>query len=203
MKDSRTEKTRNRLHQRCVQLISRFLILSVSQFLFSCDDAENSIYRGYACYFIFDTTLHPAPCQLTTALGNPGQFMTIKTGLVQGVRHIQTTRNYDQAREDIALTTRLEADTRCILGASNAIIIGRSSYTGILVCYEGQCSNCLSDLGGSTYPLTWSANGQQLTCARCHRVYDVNNGVVAAGDGGRQLYTYNVAFDGAVLRAWN
>lgn len=175
-----------------------FLVLFMA-----CDDVENSVYRGHACYFIFDATLHPAPCQLTAALGNPGHFMTVRAKMVSGVRHILTTRNYDQAEEDIALTTKKENSTRCLLGASNAIIIGRSSYTGMFVCYEGQCANCLDQYGGTSYPLTWSPNGQQLQCARCKRSYDVNNGVVAQGEGGRQLYTYNAAFDGAVLRAWN
>ncbi len=86
---------------------------------------------------------------------------------------------------------------------NNAIIVGRSSYTGLLMAYEGQCPNCLTDFGGISYPLTWTKNGLQVECARCHRSYDINNGVVAAGDGGRQLYTYNIALDGAVLRAWN
>jgi len=129
--------------------------------------------------------------------------MMIKTTMSGGIRHLQTTRNYDKATEDIPLTTKRETDTRCQLGANNAIIIGRSSYTGIFACYEGQCSNCLDQFGGTNYPLTWSANGQQLSCARCHRTYDVNNGVVASGEGGRQLFTYNVAFDGSILRAWN
>lgn len=169
----------------------------------ACDTAENSIYRGHACYFIFDTTIHPAPCQLTVALGNTGQFMIIKTSLVKGVRHIQTTRNYDQATEDIALTTQKESNTSCILGANNAIIVGRSNYTGLLMAYEGQCPNCLNDFGGTNYPLTWSQNGLQLHCSRCQRAYDVSNGVVAAGEGGHPLYTYNAAFDGAILRAWN
>ena len=61
----------------------------------------------------------------------------------------------------------------------------------------------MSAYGGTNYPLTWSKNGLRLSCARCQRSYDVSNGVVAEGEGGHQLYTYNVAFDGAVLRAWN
>ena len=185
---------------------SHFLILSIlsfSPFLLSCGDVENSIYQGHRCYFVFDTTLHPQPCQLTTVLGNPGQFVTVSSSMVSGVRHIQTVRNYDQAREDVPLTTKPETQTACLLGAGNAIIVGRSSYTGLLMAYEGQCPNCLSAYGGTSYPLTWTASGLQLRCARCQRCYDVNNGVVAQGDGGHQLYIYNAAFDGALLRAWN
>ncbi len=175
-----------------------FLIL-----ILACDDAEDSIYRGHRCYFIFDTTLHPAPCHLTAALGNSGHFLIVKTRMAQGVRHIMTTRNYDQATEDVTLSTVKETQTNCELGAGGTIIIGRSSYTGLLVAYEGQCANCLDNYGGTNHPLTWTQNGQQLTCARCKRYYDVNNGVVASGDAGRQLYIYNAAFDGAILRAWN
>ncbi len=181
----------------------KLAVLTMCLLLWACDDAENSIYRGHACYFIFDTALHPMPCQLTMALSNPGHFHTVSATMSGGIRHIKATRNYDHSTEDIPLTTKKENDTRCLLGANNAIVVGRSSYTGMLVCYEGQCANCLDQYGGNSYPLTWSTNGQQLECARCHRCYDVNNGVVAQGEGGRQLYQYNAAFDGTLLRAWN
>ena len=128
----------------------------------ACSDVEDSVYRDHACYFAFDTALHPLPCHLTSALGNTGQFLKVSTRMVSGVRHIMTTRNYDQQTEDIMLTTKKENETRCILGANNAIIIGRSNYTGYLICYEGQCPNCMKDFGGNNYPLTWNANGLLL-----------------------------------------
>lgn len=168
-----------------------------------CTNIENSIYQGHKCFFVFDATLHPAPCQLTLALGNSGHFLTVSTTMKNGLRHIKTVRNYDLATEDIPITTQREANTACLLGANNAVIVGRSSYSGLFVAYEGQCANCLRDYGGINYPLTWTKNGQHLYCARCQRSYDVNNGVVASGEGGRQLYTYNIDFDGAVLRVWN
>lgn len=171
--------------------------------LSACGKIENSVYRNHRCYFVFDTTLHAADCHLTTAMGNTGHFLIVKSSMVSGIRHIQTTRNYDKAVEDTPLTTQKEAQTACLLGANNAIVIGRSNYTGLLMAYEGQCPNCLNDFGGTNYPLTWNDNGQQLNCARCKRSYDVNNGVVAAGEGGHQLYTYNAAFDGVLIRAWN
>ncbi len=180
----------------------RLCLLLLLPLLMACNE-ENSIYRDYRCYFVFDTTLHPAPCQLTTILGNPGQFAIVTSYMSSGIRHIKTQRNYDQATEDVKLSTAKENQTSCLLGAGGAIIIGRSSYTQLLMAYEGQCANCLNNFGGTSYPLTWSKNGQQLYCARCKRSYDANNGVVASGEGGHQLYVYNVAFDGALLRAWN
>ena len=181
----------------------KLALLTICLLLWACDDAENSIYRGHACYFIFDTSLHPIPCQLTAAMGNPGQFLIVSTTMSNGMRHIHTTRNYDHATEDIPLTAQKETNTRCSLGANNAIILGRSSYTNLLMAYEGQCPNCLDNLGGTNHPLAFTANGMQLQCRRCQRSYDVNNGVVAAGEGGHQLYTYNARFDGTLIRAWN
>ena len=178
-------------------------LISGFSLLFTACDEENSIFRDYACYFVFDTTLHPAPCQLTTILGNPGHFAIVKTSMKSGIRHLQTTRNYDHAVEDVALTTKRESETRCLLGANNAIIIGRSSYTNLFVCYEGQCPNCLNNFSGTNFPLTWNSNGQQLTCARCHRTYDPNNGIATSGEGGHPLYTYNIALENGILRAWN
>ena len=83
------------------------------------------------------------------------------------------------------------------------IIIGTSTYDFTLLAWDGQCPNCLSDYGGYNYPLTWQDNGLQLHCAKCNRSYDVNNGVVAEGAGGRQLLKYNAALDGSIIRAWN
>ncbi len=183
--------------------VCSYVVISVMLLLCQACNEENSVYRDYKCYFVFDMSLHPAPCHLTSAMGNTGHFLIVKAKLASGIRHIVTTRNYDHAEETVKLSAVIENQTRCLLGANNAIIIGRSSYTGLIMAYEGQCANCLSDYGGTSYPLTWSDNGQQLYCSHCKRSYDVNNGTVASGDPGRQLYTYNAAFDGTLLRAWN
>lgn len=171
--------------------------------LLSACEAETNISRDYRCYFTFDTSLHPLPCQLTAILNNPGHFCKIETNVVNGVRHLKTTRNYDNATEDILIRTEPETQIPYAFGANNCIIIGTSSYDNRLIAYDGQCPNCLADKGGTAYPLTWQKNGLQLHCGKCSRSYDVNNGVVADGDGGRQLLSYYAAFDGRLLRAWN
>ena len=192
----KTTKRVNRLFKGCL-LAFVFLLIPLS-----CEKIENSVYRKYKCHFVFDTRLH-VTCHLTLAMGNTGCFLIVKSVMISGIRHIQTTRNYDKASEDIPLATVPEEQTACLLGANNAIVIGRSNYTGLLMAYEGQCPNCLDNYGGTNYPLTWNDNGLRLECARCKRGYDVNNGVVAAGEGGRQLYVYNASFDGAILKVWN
>lgn len=170
--------------------------------LFSCT-ADESISHNYRCSFVFDTTLHPLPCQLTGILGNSGHFCKVSTSLSQGVTHLKTTRNYDGATEDVALSTAKESQINFALGANNSLIIGTSAYDFTLRAYDGQCPNCLNDYSGINYPLTWKNNGQQLYCAKCGRSYDVNNGVVADGASGRQLLMYMASYDGSVLRAWN
>ena len=171
--------------------------------LFAACTADESISRDYRCSFVFDTTLHPLPCQLTGIVGNSGHFCKVSTYLSQGVTYLKTTRNYDGATEDIALTTAKESQIHFALGANNSLIIGTSTYDFTIKAYDGQCPNCLSDYNGINYPLTWQNNGQQLHCAKCGRSYDVNNGVVVEGASGRQLLTYMAAYDGSVLRAWN
>jgi len=180
----------------------RKLLLTGVILLMACG-GEDNIYRDYRCNFIFDTSLHPLPCQLTAIMGNPGHFCTVESSIVGGVRHLKTTRNYDNATEDVILRTEKERLITFALGVSNSIIIGTSSYENRLTCYDGQCPNCVTDYNGTNYPLSWRQNGLQLYCGKCKRSYDVNNGVVADGEGGRQLFTYYAGFDGTLLRAWN
>lgn len=186
------------MSNRLIVCLSICLIVCMS----SCN-SEDAVYREYQCYFIFDTQLHPQPCQLTGILGNPGHFCKIEASLEKGVRHLKTTRNYDGAVEDVPLTTDRENQYRCALGANNCIIIGTSVYDNILIAYDGQCSNCLEQYGGTRYPLSWQKGGTQLHCNKCDRTYDVNNGTVVSDGGGRQLYRYQAGFDGQMIRAWN
>ena len=182
----------------------RLLAGLVCVLLMACE-ADDSISRSYRCSFIFDTSLHPLPCQLTGILGNNGHFCQVNTYVAaDGIRHIKTTRNYDGATEDVALTTAKEAQFGYYLGANDCIIVGISSYDFRLVAYDGQCPNCLADYNGTSYPLTWQGNGQQLHCAKCSRSYDVNNGAIADGPAGRkELLHYQAALDGYIIRAWN
>ena len=186
------------------KILFTFLPFYLLIFLLSACNANDSISRENRCSFIFDTTLHPLPCHLTGILGNSGHFCKVETYVDnQGIRHLKTTRNYDGAKDDVALTTAREAQFNYYLGANDCIIIGTSTYDFTLVAWDGQCPNCLSEFGGYSYPLTWQNNGQQLRCARCNRNYDVNNGVVTDGASGRQLLRYIAALQDGNLIARN
>ena len=182
--------------------MKKAIVLFISLLLIACQ-AEDAIYREYRCYFLFDTVLHPMPCLLTSIIGNPGQFCKVEATLEKNARHLNATRNYDGATENILLRTDRENQQSCVLGAGNCIIIGTSSYDNTFLAYEGQCANCLNQYGGTRYPLSWQNNGQQLHCNKCGRTYDVNNGTVVSEEGGKQLYRYQAAFDGQMIRAWN
>lgn len=182
----------------------RKTIVFMMGLMFAACTADDSISRSYRCNFVFDTSLHPLPCQLTGILGNNGHFCKVEHRVVKGITHLKTTRNYDGATEDIELVTAKESQISYALGANNCIIIGTSSYDFSLVAYDGQCPNCLADYNGTNYPLTWQNSGQQLHCAKCGRSYDVNNGAIADGPAGQKgLLRYMAAYDGTVLRAWN
>ena len=181
----------------------RLLTILTCVLLVTACGKDSTISRDYRCFFVFDTSLHPLPCQLTGIVGSNGHFMQVSMSYRQGVNHLHTVRNYDNATDDVVLSTAKENQVSYSLGANNSIIIGTSSYDFVLLCFDGQCANCMETYGGTSYPLTWSNNGLRLYCAKCKRSYDVNNGVVADGEPGRQLYRYQAALDGPVLRAWN
>ena len=182
--------------------MKRWLSVLLCTLLMACA-ADDYIYRKYPCFFVFDTSLHRLPCQLTAALSSTGQFVKVETFVEQGVRQLKTTRNYDNHVEFIRLSTEGESRRSYALGANNCIIVGMSSYDNMLIAYEGQCSNCLENFGGRRYPLTWQNNGSYLHCDKCNRTYNVNNGVVAEGTAGIGLFRYRVGFDGAFLSVSN
>ena len=72
--------------------MKRILSLLLIAVLTACTGEEN-IYREYECYLVFDTFLHPLPCQLTASMSSIGTFMKIETHVDKGVRHLNTTRN--------------------------------------------------------------------------------------------------------------
>ena len=54
--------------------------------LLAACNAEDAVYREYRCYFLFDTQLHPIPCQLTGILGNPGHFCKVEASQEKGIQ---------------------------------------------------------------------------------------------------------------------
>lgn len=149
--------------RKTANIMAGFFTLIVSLFTLTSCQADDAISRDYRCFFIFDTSLHPLPCQLTGILGNTGHFCTIEASHRDGYRQLNTVRNFDGNAETILITTAKENQPGIALGANNRIIVGTSSYDFVLIAYDGQCANCLSNFGGTSYPSPGSRAGSVST----------------------------------------
>ena len=168
-------------------------------------DADNEYGSPYACSFVFFASYHPTSL-LTLALGNPGTFATVVPKTEQGVTHLVLTTNYGK-QEDLPMVTEKENSrlNYSSMGANRRLIIGCSKFNG-MKAYDGQCSNCLINLGGLNYPLQWTDDGEFLRCDKCHRVYDPNAGgmpVENGQKGDRSLYQYAIQYNGETLHVYN
>ena len=67
--------------------MKRFLTLALCTLLMACTGEEN-IYREYECYFVFDTFLHPSPCQLTATVGELVQSVKMEKAVDADARHL-------------------------------------------------------------------------------------------------------------------
>ena len=165
-----------------------------------CDNIEEAgsfdLYK-LQCNFVFDTSLHPLPCLFTNILDNPGHFCKITIQIRNDIKYLHITRNYDNAVEDIPLTTEIENQYNYTLGINNCIIVGKSSYDNILVAYDGCCPSC------NDKQLQWTNNGNQLYCDDWKLSYDVNNGICISDENEQGLYKLRCTYDGTILRVWN
>lgn len=166
--------------------IQRVLAVMAVFVLCACN-AENEYSRDYQCHFIFYPQHHPQSV-LYGILQNPGVFARVSVQKQQGINHVIVVPNTGAKSENIALTTEIENNRiTYLMGANNAIIIGCDTNMQP-VAFDGQCRNCLENYSTTNYPLSWSDNGRTVTCAKCHRVYNLNaNGTCSDG---KPLYKY-------------
>ena len=165
-------------------------LLLLSIFLVSCDKVEQS-YSNYVARFSFTPT-NIVP-QLNAALNNPGQFCTITARNAQYVFHSPGIR------EDYKYTlTELDKKAGYVMGLSGFIVgvpimAEQLSAQSSVVCFDLACPNCYEE-ASITRDLTLLEN-QQAKCARCGRLYDLNNqGIIADGAQGKSLYRYRVQY---------
>ena len=190
--------------------VKTIVMLFALMALCSCG-AEDSYSRKFLCQFTFLTQNHPGNT-LEVALTGSGTFTFVKASSEHGVWHILSNpndaRNYT---ENIAITSAIEKQyaTYSNLGANNGIIIGHTNFSG-LVAYDRQCPNCISQYGGTYYPLAWDAtNYQHVICSKCHRTYDLEYGGVLDGASGERLMQYPISYSvytsgsGMIIRVQN
>ena len=175
------------------------VMLFISILLLVSCDAEDLISTRFPCSFYFNPTLHQGS-SIETALLNPGcyTFISVKN---DGIWHIYSTLNDGRNfTEDIKITTdRTEGwDNRIkthALGANNGIIIGRSNFQG-LVAWDRQCPNCITQYGGTNYPLELNGIRQSVMCKKCKRTYSLDTGAITEGAEGEALMRYGISYDG-------
>lgn len=165
----------------------------------SCSDTEEQYTTEYTCYFTFSTQLHPTSL-LTRVLDNPGSYVRVDVKLVSGAHRLYIYSNNGKDEEEVAVTTDKENYLIGTVGANSSIMVGCSTFNGAKA-YDSQCPNCLSDYTGSSYPLTWTANGQAVECAKCGRTYELNYD--GRTDNGKALLQYKVSYDGSTLSVHN
>lgn len=162
-------------------------------------DAEDLISTRFPCSFYFNPTLHKGS-SIETALLNPGcyTFISVKN---LGVWHIYSTLNDGRnITEDIKITTdRIEGWDNHIktrpLGANNGIIIGLSNFQG-KVAWDRQCPNCITQYGGTNYPLELNGIRQSVMCKKCKRTYSLETGAITEGAKGEALMGYGIDYKG-------
>ena len=144
--------------------------------LFSCH-AEENISHKYLCRFAFTYGLHPTS-KLVTAVKNPGYFVSVSMGRVNGLQHVYVSPADGTGDEDIALTTEPENSITYELGAYNGILLGSTNFSGP-TAFDQQCPNCLEQYGRVGFPLTWvTAKALSVECKKCGRTYSLETGAL-------------------------
>lgn len=177
--------------------VKRLLVIGLCALLLtSCDDAEQQYSMEYPVSFTFNTTLHPTS-MLTRLRENSNAFVILEANNKQGAWQLNMISNNGGDTESILLTTDRENNSIRALGANNSIIIGclfgidvNSPYS--YVAYDRQCRYCLENSTTRNAPLSFTSNGQGLSCAKCKRTYFLNTGI---SNDGQRLYTYHARYD--------
>lgn len=84
-------------------------------------------------------------------------------------------------------------------GRVGGFIVGHTSmissrFPNQVVCYDMVCSNCYEGLSVSRALNLLS--GARAQCAKCQRIYDLNElGMVISEGGGRSLFRYSVSYN--------
>ena len=183
-------------HQAMPSTLLSFLLVSSSLVSLSSCDAEDTISRKFACQFTFMTQNH-AGNTLETALNGYGTYTFVSASYQKGIWHIYSTPNDGKDKtEDIPITAANEKQytNATNLGANNGIIMGHTNFGG-MVAYDRQCPNCISQYAGTNYPLNWyESNRQMVTCAKCHRIYNLEYGSIEEGEKGERLMQYMISY---------
>ena len=166
--------------------------------LVSCKDEISGTYSTkYPVRFYFDVA---QSAELFNAIGNPGQFVTIRK--IEG--KVKITNMVGQSH-DYALSQIGAKEFEFGLGG---LIVGTSSTPNMsngldILAYDLSCPSC----DRQSYRLTVKDNGTAL-CSHCGNSYDLNNygWILTATDATKEqrgLYRYRVFYNGTSINVNN
>lgn len=158
----------------------------------ACSDDTDTLYANLRAFLRYNKVATTP--QLFTAVNNPGMFCTVS---FPNGRYVFTdadgrSTTYQPVAGDVSY-----GRPECVAG----FIIGRPaipdmSGTMSVTAYDLVCRNCYSD-DAIQRSLSF-ASPTTMSCPRCHRTYDLNNGgIVISGEAGSSLYRYRVTYSEA------
>ena len=163
------------------------LLLAALMSCASCTDSVSDEYSHERAYLRFcPVTGVPV---LNTAVTSLGNFCTIRLGT-----HSFLFKSSDGRTDDYPYTaeTTNYHKPECVAG----FVVGKSSLPDLkmqypLVAYDLVCPNCYEQ---SLIIRSLTLSGEELTCTRCQRVYDLTNrGCIKQGEPGASLKRYRTA----------
>ena len=176
--------------------MNRLLSYLLCLLLLGCTTAEQEFSIDHPVAFTFNTSLHPASL-LTRLRENSNAFVIVEGTNQQGAWRLQLTSSSGET-ETLLLSTDRENNSVQAMGANNALIVGcLFAATGtdspyLYVAYDRQCRYCLEHGTSRNVPLSFTANGLSVSCARCQRTYALSTGTSTDG---QRLYTYHARYN--------
>ena len=170
-------------------------------------------YTNHQAYFYMDFGLGHTNTYLSEALNSTNVFTVITAdpsihmSTTEGGTYTLSCEMYGVAKKNETISeAELTKRPRQLGIDGKGLIVGRSSFQdGELYVFDRQCPNCMEETDGVNHPLSFTNNGQAVSCGRCKRIYNLNaEGMPQNGQQGDiALLQYVVAYDGTRLYVHN
>ena len=172
--------------------------VATTAFFASCD-SDMTEFNSFPARFVI-TPVTQVP-QLYTAATSAGEYCMIW-------REGTNTVFQNQYGSSMTLSaTALTSYNTWVSTLGNGFIVGTTNMpepgnTEVsLVAYDRSCPNCYTE-DYITRAMTFSSYGH-VSCGRCHRTYDLNNGGYVKDSTGIKLFRYRVSYTGTTLSVSN
>lgn len=156
--------------------------------LTACSSDVENLYANIRAFFRFSPVTQ-VPC-LHMALNNPGGFCTITFPNGKYRFEGNDGNSYGPLMPTaVDQYGRPESIAGFIVGTPSIPDLSGNHYN---VAFDLACPNCYTN---DAIQRSLSLGATTVSCSRCARSYDLNNGgIVCAGNGGRSLYRYRISY---------